>query len=119
MVLSSPDAAGRLPLEACLARRRSVREFAPSDLSEREVSQLAWAAQGITEPVQGLRTAPSAGALYPLEVYFVSRDGAHRYVPQAHALEPAAPGDLRAALAAAALAQEWIAAAPVGHLPAP
>ncbi len=87
MVLSSPDAAGRLPLEACLARRRSVREFAPSDLSEREV-------------------------------YFVSRDGAHRYVPQAHALEPAAPGDLRAALAAAALAQEWIAAAPVGHLPA-
>lgn len=113
MILSSPEAAGRLSLEACLARRRSVREFAPSELSEREVSQLAWAAQGITEPAQGLRTAPSAGALYPIDVYFVRREGAHRYVPEAHALEPAAPGDLRPALARAALAQDWIAEAPL------
>ncbi len=90
-----------------------MRELAPSELSERDVAQLAWAAQGITEPAQGLRTAPSAGALYPLEVYFVRREGTHRYVPQAHALEPAARGDLRALVAAAALAQDWIAAAPL------
>lgn len=104
---------GTTSLEECLARRRSVREFAREALSEQEISQLAWAAQGITEPLEGLRTAPSAGALYPLQVYLVRRDGAFRYLPQGHALERVADGDRRGPLAAAALAQDWIASAPL------
>ncbi len=63
--LPPPDRTGRIPLEQALARRRSLREFAARALTEQELSQLLWAAQGITHP-DGLRTAPSAGALYPL-----------------------------------------------------
>ncbi|MGD1158442.1 MAG: nitroreductase family protein [Terriglobia bacterium] len=57
-----------MSLEEALARRRSVREFTREALTERELSQLLWAAQGITH-AEGLRTAPSAGALYPLALY--------------------------------------------------
>lgn len=64
--------------------------------------------------MQGLRTAPSAGALYPLRLYLVTREGVHRYLPEMHALEPAVRADdLRAPLAAAALGQDWLAQAPL------
>ena len=83
-----------------------------------EVSQLLWATQGITDP-EGKRTAPSAGALYPLEVFLVAgKEGAlpagvHRYRPREHDLVCLADGDRRAKLAAAALGQDWLADAPV------
>ena len=79
---------------------------------------MLWAAQGIIDP-EGKRTAPSAGALYPLEVFLVvgtASDlpaGVYRYRPQAHELVCIAEGDRRAKLAAAALEQEWLAEAPV------
>ena len=63
ITLPPPDRTGRITLEQALARRRSLREFAALALSEQELSQLLWAAQGITRP-DGLRTAPSAGGLY-------------------------------------------------------
>jgi SagB-type dehydrogenase family enzyme len=104
-------------LERVLAARRSVREFGRTKLTRRELAQLLWAAQGITDPA-GLRTAPSAGGLYPLELYVVAGDvsdlepGVYHYQPVAHALALGAPGDHRADLGAAALGQECVARAP-------
>jgi SagB-type dehydrogenase family enzyme len=114
MALPSPDQAGRLSVEAALATRRSVREFATGSLTLGAVSQLLWAAQGITSDA-GYRTAPSAGALYPLLLHLVAGDvealapGIYRYGPQRHSLETVAAGDRRAALVDAALSQHWIA----------
>lgn len=96
-----------MSLEEALARRRSVREFAAKPLPEAVVGQLLWAAQGITHP-DGLRTAPSAGALYPLEVYVATAAGLYHYKARRHELEHRAGGDLRPALARAALEQESI-----------
>jgi len=91
-----------MSLEEALARRRSVRQFTPEALSERELSQLLWAAQGITH-AEGLRTAPSAGALYPLELYVVSAGGFYRYKARPHQLIRLSDRNLRAAMRCAAL----------------
>jgi SagB-type dehydrogenase family enzyme len=97
IALPPPDLLGQLPLEQALARRRSLREFSPEPLSQNELSQLLWAAQGITD-IEGRRTAPSAGALYPLEVYVSIASGVYRYNPRAHELELHSENDLRATL---------------------
>jgi len=108
---------GEVSVERALTLRRSVRKFAPEALSLSAVSQLLWAAQGITDP-KGLRTAPSAGALYPLEVYLVAghvsgvRAGVYRYDPRRHRLLRVLDGDRRAGVAEAALDQDWVAKAP-------
>jgi len=100
-------------LERSLQERRSIRAFSPSPLTLPEVSQLLWAAQGITG-AGGLRTAPSAGALYPLEVYLVVGQmqglaaGVYHYRPDGHRLIPWLPADKRAELAAAAFGQSWL-----------
>lgn len=111
-----PDAAtgpatGRTSLADVLAARRSLREFSGDPLTEDEVGHLCWAAQGVSSP-DGLRTAPSAGALYPLTLSVALPDGLHRYVPDGHALRTVAARDLRAALAEAALGQDWVGTAP-------
>jgi|UniRef100_A0A7C3SJ88 SagB-type dehydrogenase family enzyme len=112
---------GTMSVEEALAKRRTVRHFAARSLSLSQVSQLLWGTQGVTDP-RGFRTAPSAGATYPLELYLVVGErgvenlapGLYRYNPQAHALEPAAAsGDLRQAVARASLHQGWMAEAPV------
>jgi SagB-type dehydrogenase family enzyme len=100
-------------IEQVLLRRRSTREFQPGALTLPEVSQLLWAAQGITSR-EGFRTAPSAGALYPLELFLVVGEveslsaGVYRYVPRGHRLDLVGKGDLRAPLASAALGQEYV-----------
>ncbi|HLB80873.1 MAG TPA: SagB/ThcOx family dehydrogenase [Dongiaceae bacterium] len=107
---------GRLSVEGALSRRRSVRDFAGGAVTLGEVGQLLWAAQGVTDSA-GLRAAPSAGALYPLELRLVAGEvtglssGIYRYDAAAHALRQAAVGDRRTELAAAALGQRWIAEA--------
>jgi len=104
--------AGR-SLERALAERRSVRAFSPGALSLAELSQLLWAAQGVTAPA-GQRTAPSAGALYPLELRVAVgavaglEPGLYRYLPAAYRLERGDARDPRPALAAAAHAQSWV-----------
>lgn len=112
IVLPPPRLAGNLSLEEVLARRRSVREFTTQELTMEELGQLLWAAQGITDPA-GLRTAPSAGALYPLETYAVTPEGVYGYRPQAHRLVMQLSGDLRDELATAALNQPVVGDAPV------
>ena len=113
ILLPEPRTDGGLAVEQALLRRRSVREYQPGALSLAEISQLMWAAQGVTSP-QGLRSAPSAGALYPLEVYVVIgnvsdlADGVYQYIPSRHELEALAKGDKRAALARAAWGQRFI-----------
>jgi len=109
--LPSADRSGGMALAEALQRRRSVRSFAARRLSAAELSQLLWAAQGINAPRDGLRTSPSAGALYPLLVYAVTSWGLHRYDPSSHALERIETRDLRSALAAAALGQDEVAQA--------
>ncbi len=111
VVLPAPRRDGRLSLEAALSHRRSIRSFTSETLAADQIGQLLWAAQGITDP-QGFRTAPSAGALYPLECYVVTPDGAFHYDPSRHRLQPRAAKDLRGALAAAALSQSAVSEAP-------
>jgi len=94
--------------------RRSVREFRDEPISLGELSHLVWASQGITERIQafGLRTAPSAGALYPIETYLVVHaiseidSGLYHYAVETHQLEQLGRGDFRLKVARAALDQE-------------
>ncbi len=111
LALPAPRRQGPLSLEEALAQRRSVRSFADRRLTPGELGQLLWAAQGITGPA-GQRTAPSAGATYPLEVYAVTPDAVYRYEAQGGRLLPQVAGDVRPALAAAAVGQSAVAAAP-------
>ena len=115
--LGPPRLNGAMSVEEALHQRRSVRTFAAAPLDLQVVSQILWAAQGVTN-AEGYRTAPSAGALYPLVVYVVAGNvaglapGAYRYQPQEHALVLVRSGDLRGRLAAAALEQASIRDAP-------
>lgn len=117
--LPPPRTVGEMSLEQALAERRSVRDFAAGSLTIQQVAQLLWAAQGVSDPVGGRRTAPSAGALYPLEVYVVVGRvsgllaGVYRYVPGSHSLERVRAGPVAASLAEAALSQQVIARAPL------
>jgi len=101
-------------IEEALLKRRSIREYKDEPLTLAEVSQLLWAAQGITEPSRGFRTAPSAGALYPLEVYVAVgnvedvSEAVYRYKPREHELERRVTGDKRAELYDAALMQSSV-----------
>ncbi len=108
---SETDTSGDL-LDA-IERRRSVRGFADSPVSEEHIARMLWAAQGVTDPARGFRAAPSAGALYPLELYVVSAEGVRHYVPKRHGLEQVGRHDVRDDLALAALGQRFVAAAPV------
>jgi len=112
IALPEPDREGGIPLERVLSGRRSVRDFKDCALSGAELGQVLWAAQGASNPA-GLRTAPSAGALYPLELYAIVRAsseveaGIYHYLPHRHGIELLVKGDFRAEFAAAALMQEW------------
>lgn len=109
--LSPPRQVGPISLEETLARRRSVRVFTSQSLNFEQIGQLAWAGQGITEPQRGFRTAPSAGALYPIKLYFAIQKGMFAYNPEEHSLEEISNEDIRARLAKAALEQESVAKA--------
>jgi len=104
-------------VEKALHGRRSIRDYRDEPLTLAEIGQLLWAAQGVTAP-GGFRTAPSAGALYPLELYLAAgnvRDlapGIYRYRPHSHTLIQLLPGDRRGELCSAALHQEAIRKAP-------
>lgn len=118
-MINLPRAAltSKVSIESTIQSRRSVRSFSPAPLFLTDMAQLLWAAQWITSGA-GLRAAPSAGALYPLEIYLVAgaindlAPGVYRYIPTTHSLALIKKGDLRSALAGAALGQRSIAQAP-------
>lgn len=105
MVVASPLALASL--EECLRARRSHRDFCRDSLGGDLVLRLCWAGQGVTGP-DGLRTAPSAGGIHPLELYAVSAAGVLHYDALAHRLEPRLRGDRRPALCTAALSQDAV-----------
>lgn len=113
IALPTPVFDGAASLEYTLRERRSVRTYRDVPLTLAEISQLLWAAQGITHP-SGYRTAPSAGGLYPLELYVLAGnvtelpDGIYQYLPHEHELVRMSEGDVRAALREAALDQEVV-----------
>jgi len=109
--LTKPDLTGTVSFEEALAKRRSVRLFASKPLESAQISQLAWAGQGITDLQRGLRTAPSAGETYPIDLYFATQEGLFVYRPAEHSLEQTSDQDIRAGLAAAASMQESVATA--------
>ncbi len=108
---------GDISVEQALQTRRSVRSYKKDPLDLTEISQLVWSAQGITHP-RGYRTAPSAGALYPLELYVIAgriKDlpaAIYKYSPHRHALLNIISGDKRAEFSRAALRQGSIRKAP-------
>lgn len=115
--LPKPVLDGDVSLESAIRQRRSERAFTKRALSLADAAQLMWAAQGVTAG-DGGRAAPSAGALYPLELYLVAGNvdslpaGLYRYRPEGHRLRKVADGDRRKDLAAAALDQSWVRRAP-------
>ncbi len=116
--LPPPDTVGGMTVEQALLHRRSVRTYTEDPLSLNQLSQILWSAQGITSP-RGFRTAPSAGATFPMVVYAVVGNveglpcGVYRYLPQDHSIQMVIQGDLRVDLSKAALGQEWVENAPV------
>lgn len=96
-------------IEDCIQKRRSIRKYEDKGLTLQEISNILWAAQGITEKNRGFRSVPSAGATYPLEVFVAKKDGFFRYLPERHSLKMEKNKDLRKDIAQAALEQMFIA----------
>lgn len=96
-------------IEECMEKRRSVRGYKDKELSLQQISNILWAAQGITGDRYGFRTVPSAGATYPLEIFIANKDGVFRYITESHALRSVVEKDMRKDIARAALGQGFIA----------
>ena len=111
--LPEPEVSGDTTIEESLAKRRSIRSYSNKALSIKDASQLLWAAQGVTSDI-GFRTAPSAGALYPLEVYLVAINidgvdaGVYRYLPENHSIVQTFEGNIGNELSIAALSQPQV-----------
>ncbi len=106
--LPEPTYKSDISIEEALLNRRSVRSYRNEPLELTDISQLLWAAQGITSKQKGGRTAPSAGAIYPLEIFIACGNvngispGVYHYKPGSHLLQFVIAGDLRSALSNAA-----------------
>ena len=119
--LPEPKVKGFISVEEALAKRRSRRRFKREPISLEQLSQLLWAAQGITDKGRGFRTAPSAGATFPLEIYVVVKakgieklePGIYKYSPANHTLRLIRNGDFSYDLYSACLDQPWVLEAPV------
>jgi len=121
MRLPDPQYEGDVSLEKAIRVRRTVRSFEGTALSLRQVSQLLWSAQGITEPEGFKRAAPSAGALYPMDIYAVVgagcveglEAGIYHSEPEDQSISLARGEDVRRDVAGACLRQTWMAQAPL------
>jgi SagB-type dehydrogenase family enzyme len=122
--LPKPVSEEKISVEQAIQKRRTVRSFRKKSLQSGQFSQLLWAAQGITEEGGYKRAAPSAGALYPMDVYAVVgigcveevNEGIYHYEPGAHTVSLNVDGEMRDQLAHAALSQMWMAQAPVNFI---
>lgn len=121
IALPQPRLKGEISVEEAILKRRSRREYQDKSLNLGELSQILWAGQGITDEKTGFRSAPSAGALYPLDIYLVVGEkgvkelpaGVYHFIPKEHKIERLLVGDLRQALMKASAGQSFIAQAPV------
>jgi len=110
--LPEPVFEGNFSVERAISERRSVRAYSSKDLTVEAISRLLWAAQGVTGS-NGLRAAPSAGALYPLEIYLAKRDGLYRYIPEGHKLKKISDKNIKNDLALASRGQTFVEKAPI------
>jgi len=106
--LPKPVFKSKVSVEECLLKRRSVRSFKHKKLTLQEISQLLWSAYGVTEQKNLFKTTPSAGATYPLEIYYLTENGIYHYLPEEHAVELVKQGDLRKELVSSVLEQEFV-----------
>ncbi|HPM42338.1 MAG TPA: SagB/ThcOx family dehydrogenase [Candidatus Omnitrophota bacterium] len=113
MNLPEPRLKGNVSVEEAINNRRSVRNYAPKKIDVASISQLLWAAQGITDKSRGFRSTPSAGALYPLEIYLVKDEGIYHYIPDGHKLELVSDKNVKKALVKAAHNQAFISEADI------
>jgi len=119
--LPKPSLDGKVSVEKAIKERRTIRDFKERPLSLNHLSQLLWAAQGITDPKERKRAAPSGGALYPLDIYLIvgangvegMEAGIYHYLPEKHSISLLSKGDRRKEVATASLWQIWMAKAPV------
>jgi SagB-type dehydrogenase family enzyme len=125
--LSQPTLSGNMSVEEAMLLRRSVRDYTNDAIELDQLAQLLWAAYGLTQEIQdgpdflrgGLKTAPSAGALYPLEIYVVAGNvkglepGVYKYIAEDHSLVLNQDGDVRNQLEDATLNQKMVKRAPV------
>jgi len=119
--LPPPNQKGGMSLAEAITRRRSIRHFTSQPISQSQLSQILWAAQGTSDASGRHRTAPSAGATYPLEIFVVCGTncieeiggGIYRYNTDSHTLTLRHKEDMRLELARAALGEESIYEAPL------
>jgi SagB-type dehydrogenase family enzyme len=124
MKLPQPELDGSISVEQAIRQRRTIRNYQSRILELDELSQLLWAAQGITGRRRFKRAAPSAGALYPMDIYAIVGQGSvnqmeagvYHYEPRGHELTLAAKQDLRNQVARAAISQMWMADAPINFV---
>ena len=121
--LPAPQLTGNLSVEASIENRRSVRHYSNQSVTLGNVSQILWSAQGITDTQYQLRSAPSAGQVYPLEIYVIAgpnvsglKEGVYQYEPSNNTLEMFMNGDLRSNLSDIADGQPWVKQAPLDIL---
>jgi SagB-type dehydrogenase family enzyme len=122
--LPSPVLTGNISVEEAIQNRRSVRTFSNESITIGNLSQILWAAQGITDNQSSLRAAPSAGQVYPLEIYIIIgnngvsglENGVYHYVPSNNTLEKLLNGDLKSDLSGIANGQPWVKQAPIDIL---
>lgn len=119
--LPQAEVTSGMSVDQAIQNRRSVRNFSATSLTLQDVSQLLWAAQGITDSERNYRSAPSAGHVFPMEVYLVAGDngvqglgaGIYRYNPYNNTLEKIVEGDQTYTLSQAAHGQTWVDEAPI------
>ncbi|MBG7606045.1 MAG: SagB/ThcOx family dehydrogenase [Actinobacteria bacterium] len=110
--LAEPELSGSSSLEQTLEERRSTRDFTAEELPLDTLGQLFWAGQGITDDA-GHRTAPSAGARYPIELYAISASTFMHYLPEGHRVEQRTDTTTLSLLSAAAFQQGFVSDAPL------
>ena len=121
MKLPDPALDGDVSIEKAIHQRRTIRSFESTTMSLKHLSQVLWAAQGITDPKGFMRAAPSAGALYPMDIYIAAgresveklESGVYHYMSGTHSLSLVTHGDVRTDIAMASLGQMWMARTPL------
>ncbi|MEN6384576.1 MAG: nitroreductase family protein [Phycisphaerales bacterium] len=110
--LPQPKINGVVSLEQALENRRSIRQFTDEALTIDQIGQICWAAQGVTEPNREFRTAPSPGAIYPIQLYVFLPDGLYLYAPARHELSLVIDKDLRLSIFNSSFNQRVVQKAP-------
>lgn len=114
--LPEPERRGGTPIWDCLRERRSIRDYKNLPVSLKELSQILWGSYGVTAREWGyhLKTAPSAGALYPIEIYVASfnvdglKKGIYHFNPKEMTLRGIFEGDFSREITHACLSQDFI-----------